>query len=358
MREMTGSEVVRFAIIDALERDEKTVLFGLGVEDPKGIFGTTLSLTEKFGLGRVFETPTAESASSGIAIGMALAGLKPTVTYQRVEFALLGFEQIVNQAAKWRYMTNGAASCPVTYRLIIGKGWGQGPQHSQGLESVFGHFPGLKVFAPGSPESLYHTIRSCMVDEDPCVILEHRWLHHVKVCRNVIESLRVSTKSPVSPAIKHTSGGLATVVSYGIGTMEALRALKSLREHAGVEAELVELTRMNPLDLTLVKESLTKTGRLIVFDHGWAQYGAGSEVIAKVALSDIELRDKPVHLHIVSVPIPSSRFLANDAYPQPADIARKLLVWASIDDENLIGQVLGEIGLNTDVPSESFKGPF
>jgi len=330
----------------------------LGVEDPKGIFGTTLSLTETFGRDRVFETPTAESASSGIATETAQAGLKPTVIHQRVEFALLGFEQIVNQAAKWRYMTNGASSCPVTYRLIIGKGWGQGPQHSQGLESVFGHFPGLKVFAPGSLESLYQTIRSCMVDDDPCVILEHRWLHHVKVRDSVIESLRASPVSPVSPAIKHTAGAIATVVSYGIGTVEARRALKSLHVHAGVETDLVELTRINPLDLTLVCESLRKTGRLVVFDHGWSQYGIGSEVIARVALSDTELREKPVHLCVEPVPIPSSRFLANEAYPQPADIARNLLAWASIDDETVIGRVLGEIGLNTDVPSELFKGPF
>ena len=358
MIEMSGSDVVRFATLDALDSDEKTVLFGLGVEDPKGIFGTTLSLTERFGRDRVFETPTAESASSGIAIGMAQAGLKPTVVHQRVEFALLGFEQIVNQAAKWRYMTNGAASCPVTYRLIIGKGWGQGPQHSQGLESVFGHFPGLKVFAPGSLESLYQTIRFCMMDEDPCVILEHRWLHHVKVRDSVIESLRASPVLRVSPAIRHTTGQLATVVSYGIGTVEARRVLRSLHEYTGLEADLVELTRINPLDLTMVHESLRKTGRLVVFDHGWSQYGVGSEVIAQIALSDTELREKPVHLHVAPVPIPSSRFLANEAYPQPADIAQSLLAWASIDDETIIGRVLGEIGLNTDVPSESFKGPF
>lgn len=358
MTDMSGSDVVRLATLDALEADDKTVLFGLGVEDPKGIFGTTLSLTERLGRDRVFETPTAESASSGIAIGMAQAGLKPTVIHQRVEFALLGFEQIVNQAAKWRYMTNGAASCPVTYRLIIGKGWGQGPQHSQGLECVFGHFPGLKVFAPGSLESLYQTIFSCMVDGDPCVILEHRWLHHVKVRDTVIESLKASAVSAVAPAKRHATGELATVVSYGIGTIEARRVLKSLHRHTGLEADLVELTRINPLDLTVVQESLRKTGRLIVFDHGWSQYGVGSEVIAQVALSDIELREKPVHLNVAPVPIPSSRFLANEAYPQPADIARNLLAWASIDDQTVIGRVLGEVGLNTDVPSDSFKGPF
>lgn len=358
MTELTGAEVVRMATFDALKSDQTTVLLGLGVEDPKGIFGTTVKLSEEFGRDRVFETPTAESASSGIAIGMAQAGLKPTVTHQRVEFALLGFEQIVNQAAKWRYMTDGTSSCPVTYRLIIGKGWGQGPQHSQSLESVFGHFPGLKVFSPGSLESLYDTIRLCMVDDDPCVILEHRWLHHVKAVEGSINRIRDRATCQVRPSRRLTTGSLATIVSCGIGAVEVRRALGSLSGITGLSADLIELTRLNPLDLSEVYESLDRTGRLIVFDHGWRQYGVGSEVISQVVLSEKTLCETPVHLHIAPIPIPSSRWLANEAYPQPAKVAETLMNWGAVTDEAIKSQVLNEIGINADVPSESFKGPF
>ena len=358
MSALVGAEVVRLAMFDALEADSRVVIFGLGVEDPKGVFGTTLGLADHFGRSRVFEGPTAESAMSGICIGMAQNGLKPTVIHQRVEFSLLGFEQIVNQAAKWRYMTDGRSSCGVTFRMIVGKGWGQGPQHSQSLESVFGHFPGLKVYAPGSLESLYDVTRMSMVDPDPCVILEHRWLHHVRGKEQDIRRLRKDQFKDLPGTKIVEQGDFATVISYGIGVVESRRVVRLLRRQLNVSCELIELTRINPLSVDGILDSVTKTGRLLVFEHAWGQYGVGSEVIAKCALATIPLKVAPVHLRMAQVPVPSSRHLANLVYPSACKFVEVVCDWFGSVATEMKDDLMSEIGMNTDIPSESFKGPF
>jgi len=169
------------AILEAtsllLERDDSVILMGLGVPDPKGIFGTTLGLQERFGSLRVMDIPTAENGVTGVAIGAALTGMRPIVTHQRVEFSLLSIEQIINQAAKWCYMTDGKASVPLVIRCIIGRGWGQGPQHSQSLEPIFAHVPGMKVVLPSTASDAKGMLISAVEDNNPVVILEHRWLH-------------------------------------------------------------------------------------------------------------------------------------------------------------------------------------
>jgi len=143
MREITFRESILEATDYCMSADPEVHLMGLGVPDPKGVFGTTLGLSEKFGNERVLDTPTSENGMTGIALGASIMGMRPVITHQRVEFSLLAIEQIVNQAAKWHYMTGGAMHAPLVIRMIIGRGWGQGPQHSQSLESWFAHIPGL-----------------------------------------------------------------------------------------------------------------------------------------------------------------------------------------------------------------------
>ncbi len=171
------SEAIREALFVAMEADSGVLCYGLGVTDPKGVFGTTMGLEEKFGSNRVFDMPTSENAMTGIGIGASLNGFRPVLTHQRLDFALLSLDQIINNAAKWRFMFGGARGVPITIRMIIGRGWGQGPTHSQNLQALFGHIPGLKVVMPSTAKDAKGLLLSSIFDPDPVIFLEHRWLH-------------------------------------------------------------------------------------------------------------------------------------------------------------------------------------
>src|ERR1051325_6323467 len=180
-REITFAEAIRDATAICLRRDSRTIVIGLGVPDPKGIFGTTSKLVDEFGEDRVMDAPLCENALTGLVIGAALGGMRPILTHQRVDFALLSLEQIVNQAAKWYYMFDGkGGTVPIVIRMVIGRGWGQGPQHAQSLYSWFAHIPGLKVVAPASPADAKGMLIASVEDDNPVIFLEHRWLHGMK----------------------------------------------------------------------------------------------------------------------------------------------------------------------------------
>ena len=169
------TQAINEALMQSMKLDKKIVILGLGVDDPKRIFGTTNNLIETYGKNRVFDMPTSENAITGFAIGMSLGKYRPVLCHQRVEFALLSMDQIINQAAKWFYMNDGQMSVPIVIRLIIGRGWGQGPQHSQSLESVFANIPGLKVVCPSSAYDAKGMLISSINDNNPVIFFEHRW---------------------------------------------------------------------------------------------------------------------------------------------------------------------------------------
>lgn len=178
-RTLTFGKAVNEALATALAEDPKAILFGLGTDDPKGIFGTTVGLQQKFGRERVFDMPTSEAGMTGVAIGASLNGIRCIMTHQRLDFFLLTMDQLVNNAAKWHYMFGGKSSVPITIRLILGRGWGQGPTHSQSLQSWFAHIPGLKVVMPTTPKDAKGLLLASIFDPNPVLFLEHRWLHHL-----------------------------------------------------------------------------------------------------------------------------------------------------------------------------------
>src|SRR5258708_18997424 len=171
------------ALLDATDicvaRDPNVYLMGLGVPDPKGIFGTTLGLQQKYGPKRVLDMPVSENGMTGVALGSALVGMRPILTHQRLDFALLAMEQMVNQAAKWHYTFGGELKVPMVIRLIIGRGWGQGPQHSQSLHAWFAHVPGLKVVMPATPADAKGLFIASVEDNNPVIFIDHRWLHNI-----------------------------------------------------------------------------------------------------------------------------------------------------------------------------------
>ena len=167
IRELTYNQAIREALLLKMEQDPSVYVMGLGVPDPKGVFGTTAGLAEIFGPDRVMDMPLSECGMTGVALGTALMGMRPVMVHQRLDFTLLALEQIVNQAAKWHYMFNRKNSVPLVVRMVVGRGWGQGPQHSQSLHSWFAHVPGLKVVMPFSPHDAKGLLIAAIEDNNP-----------------------------------------------------------------------------------------------------------------------------------------------------------------------------------------------
>jgi len=347
------SEAILEATECMLEIDKNVILIGLGVPDPKGIFGTTTNLQEKFGEDRVFDCPISENSVTGIVIGAALNGFKPIITHQRVEFSLLSIDQIFTQAAKWSYMTAGAQHLPIVIRLIIGRGWGQGPQHSQSLFSMFAHIPGLKVVAPSNPSDAKGLLIASIKDKNPVVFFEHRWLHSVTGYVPEDEYEVTIGKSNL-----YKEGEDITIVSYSYMFIECIKVAEFFELH-GIKIELIDLRSLRPLDCDPIITSVKKTKNLIVVDNDWISYGIAAEIVARVSenCGNI-LETNPQRVGIEEVPIPSTRALARYVYPSQGKI-----IEAIIKQLNLTGIEIPEAEYNlsidkSDIPNQNFKGPF
>jgi len=275
-RTLSYVDAVREATDQEMERDPSVVVFGLDVDDPKSIQGTTRGLVEKYGPERVFGTPLSEDAMTGVAIGMSLAGLRPIHIHIRMDFLMLAMNQLINIAAKSRYMYGGQVHVPIVVRSMIGKSWGQGAQHSQGLYSFFMHVPGLKVVAPTTPYDAKGCLMYAIRDDNPVMYVEHRILHFQK--GPVPE--RPYTVPPGKARIM-AEGKDVTLVGISYMQLECLRARRYL-EYVGIQAEVIDPIWLNPLDIDTIVASVRKTGRLCVVDNGWTTCGASAEIIALV----------------------------------------------------------------------------
>ena len=351
MREIKYSEAILEATDYSLGKDPSVLVVGLGVPDPKGIFGTTSGLQEKYGDHRVMDMPVSENGMTGIITGASLNGFRPILTHQRVEFALLSIEQIVNQAAKWFYMNAGQQNVPIVIRLIIGRGWGQGPQHAQSLESWFAHIPGLKVVMPSNSYDAKGLLISSVEDDNPVIFLEHRWLHNT--FDNVpSEGYRV----PIGEARLARKGSDVTIVSHSYMVLESLRCADVLAEH-GISVEVVDLRSIRPLDSETVLNSVSKTKRLVVADNGWMHFGVSSEIISIVTENIFDkLICAPARIGLNDSPSPSTRALANHYYPRAVNIAK--MICEMLDKNVDLNILFPKTDIPLDVPDPSFRGPF
>lgn len=346
-REIKYSQAVHEALDLCLAKDPSVYLMGLGVPDPKGIFGTTLGLQKKYGENRVMDMPTAENGMTGIALGSALVGLRPIMVHQRIDFAVLAMEQIVNQAAKWHYMFGGKAKAPLVIRLLVGRGWGQGTQHSQSLQSWFAHVPGLKVVMPTTPADAKGLLVSAVEDDNPVIFIEHRWLHNIK--GPVEEGL---TREPLGKARVMRQGQDVTLVGLSYMTLENLRAADYL-EQEGISAEVIDLRSVRPLDREALLASVRKTGRLVMADTSWALAGISAEILALATENAFEaLKAAPTRLTLPDCPIPSTPGLAQFCYPHANDIA------AAACRQRGRAYQPRPLATPLDIPDASFTGPF
>lgn len=351
-RVRTYAEAIAEATAIAMEIDERVLCFGLGVDDPKRVFGTTAGLLERFGPARVFDMPTSEAGMTGVAIGASLDGARCLMTHQRLDFFLLALDQIVNNAAKWRYMFGGQ-STPVrlVVRLILGRGWGQGPTHSQNLQSWFAHIPGLKVVMPTSPSDAKGLLLSAMFDDNPVLFLEHRWLHQTRGA--VPEG---DFRVPLGTAAVRFRGDDLTVVSMSYMTVEAEHAIPLLRQ-AGVGVDLIDLRSIRPLDWDTILDSVSRTGRLLVLDTAHEACSVSSEIVATVATRRFAaLKCAPRRLTLPDYPVPTSPALTAGFYPGAEEVVASVgeMLGVAID----VGPMRAARTGPHDVPGEWFKGPF
>ena len=257
--------------------DPRVIVVGEGVPDPKAIFGTTAGLAAKYGANRVFDMPLSENGMTGICIGAALHGLRPVLVHQRVDFSLLSLDQLANNAAKWLYMFNGQCRVPLVVRMIVGRGWGQGPQHSQSLQALFALFPGLKVVMPTTPVDAKGMLLAAIADDNPVMFIEHRWCYGIS---DDVPTMDYHTELDKARLL-HT-GTDVTIAAFSYMSLEALAAARALQTHVGVGADVIDMRSVRPLDIPTVLESVQKTGRLLVVDGGNRAGSIASEVVAQV----------------------------------------------------------------------------
>ncbi|MCX6840635.1 MAG: alpha-ketoacid dehydrogenase subunit beta [Verrucomicrobia bacterium] len=346
-RIISYAEAIREATHQEMERDDSVITFGLGVDDFKGIYGTTKGLLEKFGPDRLFDTPLSEDAMTGVAIGAAMAGLRPIHVHIRMDFLLLTVNQLFNIAAKTSYMYGGSLQVPLVVRSIIGKSWGQGAQHSQGLHSLFMHIPGLKVVAPSTP----HDAKGCLIeairDNNPVIFVEHRLLHlfHGHVPEE-------SYTTPFGQARILAPGSDITMVGISYMAADCLRA-KHLLDQTGIKAEVIDPISLVPFDYDAVLESVRRTKRLLVVDTAWLNCGAAAEIITGV----LERLNPGEHIQVrrmgfAPASCPPTKILEDAFYPDPASIA--LTAYGMCND--------GKTNWTPDYKEEKeiaeFRGPF
>lgn len=344
---MTYADAIRQALEDAMAADPSVVILGQAVDDPKPTYGTTAGLTEKFGQGRAFNTPLSEEGMTGVAVGMALAGLRPVLTHIRMDFLVLGMNQLVNVASKVRWMYGGRLTCPLVIRGIIGKSWGQGPQHSQGLYPLFCHIPGLRVATPWQPDCAYVALRQALRLDEPTIFVEHRLLHRLEGPMELAslakdaDDLKVMSHSVAWPDAQVTLMGISWMAE------ECLRAAHLLAE-AGIYAEVVSPVWLSPLEDGAIRDSVRRTGRLVAVDCAWVMGGIGSEIVARFSEEGILPAGQMRRLGFAPTACPTSPALEASYYPTPRTIAKAAMA--------LLGEPKWEPGKVA--PEIAFKGPF
>jgi len=307
-RVLSYMEALHEALSLALELDPKVLVLGQGVNDPKGMFGVTTGLYEKFGKDRVFDTPLSEEGMTGICTGASMNGLRPVYMHNRPDFLLLAFNQIVGHASKIHYMDNGETNVPLVIWSAIGRGWGSGSQHSQAIQGLLLGVPGLKIVMPSTPHDAKGLMLSAIADNNPVLIFEHRWS-----MRNKGVVPEGAYKISLGKGIYRRKGNDLTIV----GTSHILElAIKAADELEGITADVIDLRTIKPLDEKIIIDSLQKTGRILIVDTGWEMGGVCAEIGCMVAEKGFSFLKGPVRrLGLSDIPSPAGFTLEQYYYP-------------------------------------------
>ena len=319
-RILSYPEAVREGLYQALKHDPEVFLMGQDVDAPGGMFGTTRELQEEFGPDRVFDTPLSETALMGVAVGAALAGMRPVYFHNRPDFLFLAMDQLVNHAAKWHYMFGGAVSVPLVVWACIGRGWGSAAQHSQALQGLFMHIPGLKLIMPSTCYDAKGLLIAAIADANPVVILEHRF--NFKQKGYVPEGVY---SVPIGQGVIRREGAGVTVVAVSHLVLEAFHAAQELAP-AGIDVEVLDPRTLRPLDEEIILNSVAKTGRLVIADTGWKTGGVTGEIAAMVAEKGFYYLKAPIkRVAAPDVPTPAGYTLEEAFYFGKEEIKQAIL---------------------------------
>lgn len=314
-RKISYAEALYETFDQVLAGNKDVFIMGQGVDDPFSMFGSTLNLHKKYGVNRVFDTPLSEEGMTGIAVGAALAGMRPIYMHNRPDFLLLAMNQIVNHAGKWHYMFGGRVNVPLVIWACIGRGWGSGAQHSQSLQGLFMHIPGLKLVMPSTPYDAKGLLVNSILDDNPVIVLEHRWL--LKHTGFVPEGLYTI---PFGKGVIREKGRDVTIVGVSYMVIESLRAREKLKKE-GISVEVIDLRTLKPLDEKIILNSVRKTGRLVIVDTDWKTAGVTSEIAAIVAEKGFQYLSAPIkRVAAPDIPTPAGFVLESEFYPGVEEI--------------------------------------
>jgi len=315
MAVITMREAISQALWEEMERDERVIILGEEVGVWGGTYAVTKGFYDHFGPERVRDTPIAEAVIVGAANGAAMAGLRPVAELMTINFAFLAMDQIVNHAAKLRYMFGGQMSVPVVIRAVSGGGRQLGATHSQTPDAIFAHFPGLKVVAPGTPHDAKGLLKAAIRGEDPVLFIEHATLYQFRG-----EVPDEDYLEPIGVSKVQRPGSDVTVVAYSKTLQHSLQAAEQLAQE-GIQIEIVDLRSLRPLDMGPVLESFKRTNRAVIVEEGWRSYGVGAEVAARIAEEAFDYLDAPIRrVAQAEVPLPYNQALEQMALPQVDDI--------------------------------------
>jgi pyruvate dehydrogenase E1 component beta subunit len=315
MARITMREAISQAMWEEMERDPNIFILGEEVGVWGGSYAVTKGFYDHFGAERVRDTPISEAAIIGAAIGSALTGLRPIAELMTINFAFSAMEHIVNEAAKLHYMFGGQFVLPLVIRAVGGGGRQLGATHSQTPDAVFAHFPGLKVISPGTPADAKGLLKAAIRSNDPVLFIENATLYQLR--GEVPEGDYVI---PLGQSTVQRTGKDVTIVTYSKGLEISMKAAEELAKD-GIEAEIVDLRSLRPLDMGPVIESFKKTNRAVIVEEGWKSYGVGAEVASRIYEQAFDYVDAPVvRVAQKEVPLPYNRALEQSALPQPADV--------------------------------------
>jgi len=317
MARITMREAISQALWEEMERDERVFILGEEVGVWGGTYAVTRGFYDHFGEKRVRDTPISENAIVGAAIGAALTGLRPVAELMTINFAFVAMDQIVNQAAKLHYMFGGQFILPLVIRAPGGGGRQLGATHSQTPDAVFAHFPGLRVVAPGTPEDAKGMLKAAIRSDDPVLFIEHATLYQLRG-----EVPEGDYTIPLDQAKIQRPGRDVTLITYSKMLETCMKAADVLAKE-GVEAEIVDLRSLRPLDMKPVLDSFKKTNRAVIVEEGWRSYGVGAEVAARIYEQAFDYVDAPIkRVAQKEVPLPYNRTLEQMALPQVEDVIR------------------------------------
>lgn len=315
MREIAFDQAINEAIYQLMREDKRVLLIGQGVTSPWYAGLTIGGLIEKFGEDRVIDTPISENSITGISAGAGLAGIKPILVFPRMDFMFYAMDQLANHIAKWSFMLGGKAGLPLVIWAIINRGGEQAAQHSQAIQAIFMHIPGFKIVAPSTPYDAKGLLISALRDGGPVLYIDDRWLYKEK--GNVPEKMY---SFPIGKAIVRKTGKDVTVAANSYMTVKSILAARLLQQQ-GIDIEVIDLLSLKPLDITLICNSVRKTGKLIIVDGGWKTCGVAAEVSALVSERVFKYLKSPImRITLPDAPAPASSVLEKKYYPTEKNI--------------------------------------